>query len=167
MFPLAHAAFGYLVYALLGHSPDPDRSVLAALALGTQFPDLVDKPLANRRLLSSGRSLTHALPVALPLLAGLRRLTDRRAGSDLATAFVVGYLTHLAGDFLEPLARREWETLRPLGWPLLAVSRADADDIPPLARIRESYRPPPPWTDLLLTGTALLIWARARFAGSE
>lgn len=169
MLPLAHAAFGYLVYAVLDRSSTDasGRSALAALALGTQFPDVVDKPLATRRLLPNGRSLAHSLVITLPLLAGLWRLTGRWAASRLGAAFAVGYLSHLVGDLLDPLAHRRWSALRPLCWPLVAVPRDEADDIPPLVRVRENYRPPLPRTDLLLAGVALLVWARARLAGSE
>lgn len=167
MLPLAHAAFGYLVYATLGRSPDPDLSALVALGLGTQFPDLVDKPLANRRVLVSGRSLAHSLVVGLPLLTGLWRLAGRRGASRLAAAFTVGYATHLAGDMLGPLTDGEWGALRPLGWPVIAAVDYDADVISPIVRIRESYSRPFPRTDLLLGGAALLVWVRARFAGAE
>lgn len=167
MLPLAHAAFGYLVYAVLDRSGASDRRALVALALGTQLPDAIDKPLATRRLLSSGRSLAHSLLVALPVLAGAGRLADRLGAPRLGTAFAVGYLTHLAGDLLEPLVRREWGALRPLGWPLVAVPEYEADEIPPLVRIRESYRSPFPRIDLLLAGVALLVWVRARLAGSQ
>jgi hypothetical protein len=49
MLPLGHAALGYLLYTVAGRVSGkqvPLRYAIVPLAVGTQFPDLVDKPLA-------------------------------------------------------------------------------------------------------------------------
>lgn len=107
MWPWEHAAVGYVVYSVLarlGHDP-PDDAAAVAVVLGTQFPDLVDKPLAWwLDALPAGRSLAHSLLFALPavllvlVLAGLVRRTD------VGAAFGIGYLSHLPGDVIYPLA---------------------------------------------------------------
>ncbi|MFC5970159.1 metal-dependent hydrolase [Halomarina salina] len=123
MWPWGHAALGYLVYAILRRGrgrPWPPSDVTAiALGIGTQFPDLVDKPLAwSLHLLPSGRSLAHSLItttlVAVVVLALARRYDQRVP----AWAFVVGYYSHLLGDALLPLLQFDTAFLTFLLWPL-------------------------------------------------
>ncbi|RLM56889.1 metal-dependent hydrolase, partial [Halorubrum sp. Atlit-26R] len=64
MLPLGHLAFAYLWYALYAASSThrlPARLALLPLAVGSQFPDLIDKPLAYIGVLTYGRSLAHSL----------------------------------------------------------------------------------------------------------
>ena len=130
MWPWGHAVFGYLLYraALAARDAKPTGPAVLALGVGTQFPDLVDKPLAwSVGLLPSGRSLAHSLLTAtliVLLVAAVARRYDR---DDVAAAFGVGYLSHLLGDALAPLV--EWNPvfLRFLVWPLLPPPPYDAD----------------------------------------
>lgn len=104
MWPWEHLAFAYLLYSpavrARGGSP-PGGAAVLALAVGTQFPDVVDKPLAWG--LGVVPVLTHALAVAVPLVAAGVLLARRRGRTELGVAFGVGYLSHLAGDVLYPL----------------------------------------------------------------
>lgn len=106
MWPWEHAAIGYLCYSLAvrawGRSA-PSEWAAVAVVVGTQFPDLVDKPLAwSVAVLPSGHALAHSLPVTLPL-CGLAILAARRIGvADAGVAFAVGYLAHLLGDVIYP-----------------------------------------------------------------
>ena len=63
MWPWDHLAFGYVWYTLASRGWDgrpPSNAAAIALAVGTQFPDLVDKPLAWwLDVLPAGRSLGH------------------------------------------------------------------------------------------------------------
>ena len=65
MWPWGHLAVGYLVYSGLSRwrfGRLPGSVATLAVALGTQLPDLVDKPLAwTVNVLASGRSLAHSL----------------------------------------------------------------------------------------------------------
>lgn len=123
MLPWGHAAVGYLLYAgwrRWQRDSVPVGIAVIALAVGTQFPDLVDKPLSwTFALLPTGRSLGHSL-VTFALLAGvliaLARWYDpqsegaeppitnpagpslSRRASLAATAFVLGYGSHLLAD---------------------------------------------------------------------
>jgi len=121
MWPWGHLAFGYLCYSLgsrIGTRTSPgDRDTLA-LAVGTQFPDLIDKPLAWWvGVLPGGRTLTHSLLVAVPLVA-LGIAVGRRYGFGLpAVAFGVGYGTHLVGDAIGPLTAGRYGELAFLLWP--------------------------------------------------
>jgi len=125
MWPWEHAAVGYLsisvtVHFLWSRSP---RDLEAALALfGTQFPDLVDKPLGwVFNVLPSGTSLAHSMVFAAGtcLTVGTLALLLGRARE--ALAFSVGYATHLCGDILYPLVDGRppnWEVVL---WPFVVT----------------------------------------------
>lgn len=126
MWPWEHLAIGYLVYSLLVRTTGrraPAAGGAVAVALGTQFPDLVDKSLGwGTSLLPSGQSLAHSLLFAIPavaLLGVLAALVDR---SDLGLAFGVGYLSHLPGDVIYPVLLGGELNLTFLLWPVLAPS---------------------------------------------
>jgi hypothetical protein len=91
--------------------------------MGTQFPDLLGKPLAwTFGVLPSGRSLFHSLFTCILILGGLwyaaKQRESRKAMSALI-AFAVGYLSHLLSDGLNPLLNTEFSRLSFLLWPLL------------------------------------------------
>lgn len=101
MWPWEHFAVGYVAVSLLarrlGYRVD-DRLFVVAL-FGSQFPDLVDKPLAwTFAVLPSGTTLAHSVFVAVPLGLTVLAWGWRRSGPWLAVAFVVPYLLHLPGD---------------------------------------------------------------------
>lgn len=101
MLPPGHLAGGYLLYSAVcrvSYRAPPVGTAVVALAVGTQFPDVIDKPLAYWGGLFTGRSLSHSLLFAVPLCcgclgAGLRH--DRRRE---AVAFGIGYASHLGLD---------------------------------------------------------------------
>jgi len=121
MWPWGHLAFGYLVYSLVTRTSlraKPEPWHVAALALGTQFPDLVDKPLAWWvGVLPGGRTLAHSLLIALPLVVVLLVIARRRGQVAYAVAFGIGYATHLVGDSLEILYYGTYDELAFLLWP--------------------------------------------------
>ncbi|AEN07844.1 Protein of unknown function DUF457, transmembrane (plasmid) [halophilic archaeon DL31] len=142
MWPWGHLAVGYLCYSLLARAIDRRVSALAvvAVAAGTQFPDLIDKPLAwSLAVLPNGRSLAHSLITAtlvgLVLFAVARtvdaRVDTRQVGTDggtglvrpaavhLVGAFMLGYGSHLLSDGLHAIVDGEFAVLAYLGWPLL------------------------------------------------
>lgn len=130
MFPWGHLAVGYLVFAFLTqfrYRRPQTAAALVALAVGTQLPDLVDKPFAwYLNVLVSGRSLGHSLFVAL-LLCGLAVALARRYDRSLAgIAFSCGYLTHLAADGLYPLLGGEFADLGYLLWPVTSIPSDDS-----------------------------------------
>ena len=133
MWPWEHLALGYLVYSLgvgLLASHRPTASETWALALGTQFPDLVDKPLAwTFEVLPSGVSLAHSVFVAIPLSVAVV-LGSRRAGvTAVGAAFAVGYLSHLPADVFYPLALGRPAKPRVLLWPLVDTGSPVASGI--------------------------------------
>ena len=131
MWPWGHAAVGYLLYSLYSrrrYRRGPSNVAAILLGFGTQFPDLVDKPLAwTLAVLPTGRSLGHSLLTAL-LVVGVARVVARRYGrSEYAVAFGIGYLSHLAADALYPLLNGEFVNLSYLVWPLLPLPVYDTD----------------------------------------
>jgi len=124
MWPWGHLASGYLAYSLIVRLSGgrPRDYPTLALAFGTQFPDLVDKPLAwTFGLIPNGRSLTHSVFTAVVLILLARFVLRRYGHGRLSTAFGVGYLVHLLGDALGPLLAGEYYYLGFLGWPVLAA----------------------------------------------
>ncbi|PSP69797.1 metal-dependent hydrolase [Halobacteriales archaeon QH_6_68_27] len=125
MWPWGHLAAGYLVYTAYTrlHIGDPPADVPALVALlGTQLPDLVDKPLAwSLAVLPTGRSLGHSLVVGAVVLPVAWALAARRDARPLAAALSVGWLSHLLGDALYPLVDGEFAHVAFLAWPLLPL----------------------------------------------
>lgn len=127
MWPWEHLAVGYLVHSLLIRartgSPPAGMEVLA-LAVGTQFPDLIDKPLAwELGVLPSGTTLMHSLFTALPVSALALILTARRGTPRLGIAFAVGYLLHLPADVVYPVLYGNGLWIEFLVWPLVPVQQ--------------------------------------------
>ncbi|WP_435186438.1 metal-dependent hydrolase [Halobellus sp. EA9] len=125
MLPWAHAATGYILYALYtrrryGHHP-VGFAVLAA-GFGTQIPDLIDKPLTwTLPVLPYGRSLAHSaitLVVVLTVLWIKFSYADQR---QLTVAFGLGYASHLFGDAVGPVLNGDWLALGYLLWPVTPV----------------------------------------------
>lgn len=123
MWPWGHLAIGYACYSVLVRARSgrgPEGVPALAAVLGTQFPDLVDKPLAwTFGVLPSGRSLAHSLLVATLVLVVVGSYCRRHDRSEVAVAFGVGYLSHLAGDVIGPFLAGRYVFLSFLGWPLL------------------------------------------------
>lgn len=122
MWPWEHLAFGYVLWAVSVHlrrrGVRPDEAL--AVAIGTQLPDLVDKPLAwTFDVLPSGVSLAHSLTLALPAAAAALLLGRRTGRTGAGAAFAVAYASHLLGDALYPLVWGEGFSLSYLFWPLV------------------------------------------------
>jgi hypothetical protein len=168
MWPWGHFAVGFLCYrgwcAVRGTTPSHGRA-LVVLAVATQLPDLVDKPLAwELGFLVSGRSLGHSLLVGLPILLVLwHLLADRR---HYWVAFTIGYLSHLAGDGIQPLLAGEYTFLTYLVWPLFGTPYGGVDvgiiEYLLTPELTASYLGQ--WGLFLL---AIVVWAVDGFPGLE
>lgn len=106
MWPWEHLAVGYIAYAIPGRllgGRSPGNAEILLLAVATQVPDLIDKPLSwGLDVLPSGLSLGHSLFFAVPVTLALFALAWRRGRPGLGVAFGVGYCTHLLGDAMYP-----------------------------------------------------------------
>jgi hypothetical protein len=121
MWPWGHLGFGYLVvlpYLLASGSHDDDLAVVA-LAAGTQFPDMVDKPLAwTFSVLPYGRSLAHSLLTLAVVALVLRRLSIPTV---VRRAFLLGWATHTLSDGLFSLLEGDLSGMAFAVWPLLPL----------------------------------------------
>ena len=127
MWPWGHLAVGYLGYtvAVRLFRTAHDRVALVALLVGTQFPDLVDKPLAWVGVLAYGRSLAHSLLVLVPLCLVVVVVARRREARQVGGAFAVGALSHTLGDAWDGLVALDVDEMSFLLWPLLPTPDAD------------------------------------------
>ncbi|MDS0295304.1 metal-dependent hydrolase [Halogeometricum luteum] len=124
MIPYAHAAIGYLLWTGITHLSDgrpPGHAEVWLLLLGTQFPDIVDKPLAwTFGVLPSGRSLGHSLFTVAVVFAVLYAVGTRLGRKNLALAFGAGHLSHSLADVYPFLFQARYEYLGYLVWPILS-----------------------------------------------
>lgn len=122
MWPLGHLALGYVAASLTSRAARgraPGALLLPWIVLGSQFPDLVDKPLAwYLGAIPSGRMLAHSVFVATVVVAGAVWLAGR-FDSHAGTAFGVAYLSHLLGDAVLPAVAGRFDALSFLFWPVL------------------------------------------------
>lgn len=133
MWPWGHLAVGYLAFSLLSRrwlGRPPRAAGALAVAFGTQFPDLIDKPLAwSVAVLPSGRSLAHSLLVALLVLGVVGALAQRADHRTAIAAFGLGYVSHLFADALAPLWVGSYADLAFLAWPLMPVAAGTSHGI--------------------------------------
>jgi hypothetical protein len=130
VWPWEHLAIAYVAVSLLARSGG--RRVggpeAVALAVGSQFPDLVDKPLAwGLGALPSGTTLAHSVFVAVPVCLLAWQLGRRAGYGSLGVAFGLAYALHLPADVLYgPLTVGGTLSLDPLLWPLVAKAGGSA-----------------------------------------
>jgi len=163
MWPLGHAAVGYLLYSGAADRDwvaAPSATVVVALLLGTQAPDLVDKPLAwYLPVLPAGRSLGHSLllvvPVAVAAVA-VARAVDRPA---IGVALALGLLSHPLVDVVpvlwSPIAT--WEFLL---WPVLSVEGYPEGAPSIVGLFRNDLADPWFHLEFVLAALALFRWRR-------
>jgi hypothetical protein len=131
MWPWGHTALGYLLYAVYVRAAARGRPTgvgVLALFVGTQTPDLIDKPLAwYVGVLEYGRSLAHSVLTGGLILLAVVWYLRRRGHRTAAAAFAVGYLSHLVGDAYSFALAGTWEHLAFLVWPLLPIPGAETE----------------------------------------
>lgn len=132
MWPWGHLALGYLCYAgYLGvwKREAPHGWPVVAMAVGTQFPDVVDKPLAYWfGALPEGRALTHSLIVFVPLAVAIVALAWYYGRSQVGAGFTIGWGSHLLGDSIGALQQGAYSMLSFLLWPILPAPDYQAPD---------------------------------------
>lgn len=122
MLPWTHLAFGYVLFVavVVVMRRSVSRAELLSLAVGTQFADVIDKPLFWWfGVLPSGRSLAHSLLFAIPLVVLVVVVARHYGRGELSPAFALGYASHLLGDTYIALWYQRTEELTFLLWPVL------------------------------------------------
>jgi len=181
VWPWEHLAFGYVLFSastrLLDRRSPTDPEALA-VAVATQFPDLIDKPLAwTFDVLPSGLSLAHSLSVATLLTAGTAALARRRGVPGQGLAVAIGYGSHLLGDAVYPVAFGDPVRTSFLLWPFLGgpqpASTLDGTDhvVAAIDRVELLISTPiGPWALLLeglLLGGAVGVWLADGTPGTD
>lgn len=132
MWPWDHLALGYVATSLgarVRGSDPPTVGGVAFLVLGSQLPDLIDKPLGwVVGVFPSGVSLGHSLFFALPTCLAVLGWRRRCGRPGEGVAFAIGYLLHLPADALYPVVLgaedRAWLFL----WPVTRGDLTAPDD---------------------------------------
>ncbi|MFW5939462.1 MAG: metal-dependent hydrolase [Halolamina sp.] len=130
MWPWDHAAVAYLLLSAYSRSAwgrPPTRGLAAVGVFAALLPDLIDKPLSWwLAVLPSGRSLGHSVLVAVPLAMVVLALGATAGRRHVAAAFVLGHLSHLAGDVAYPLFVDGELRLGFLFWPVVTADSEGA-----------------------------------------
>lgn len=122
MWPWEHLAVGYVLVTLTyrrytGRAPSDAAAI--AVILGTQFPDLVDTPLAwCFEVVTSGVSITHFVFVATALSVLANVLARRLGHPAVGVGFAVDYLVHLPAGVRYPFLLGKGLPSIPFLWPL-------------------------------------------------
>ncbi|MFC6717158.1 metal-dependent hydrolase [Natrialbaceae archaeon GCM10025810] len=131
MWPWGHLAVAYLlysVYAARRYDRAPRALPAIAVAIGSQFPDLIDKPLAwTFDVLPGGRTLSHSLLFAAALVlvvfVAVRRFD--RVDPTVAFAFVIGHVVHLLADIPPSTLRGDFTGTTYFFWPVVPYHPVD------------------------------------------
>lgn len=122
MFPWEHVLFAYVFYSAyvhIRHRSRPADWPVAALAVGSFLPDLVDKPLAWQfSLFDTGWGIAHSVFVAVAVSSAAYAVARRGDVSSVGSAFGVGYLLHLVGDVVPASLSRGRRYAEPVLWPI-------------------------------------------------
>lgn len=169
MWPWGHLAVAYLLYSVYRHryGNRPPRALpVIVLAIGSQFPDLIDKPFAwSFGILPGGRTLTHSVFFAMVLLPTVYLVALRFDRLDVGTAFAIGHVSHLLAD-IPPTAilTADGSAATFLFWPLLAPPPYESVDGILAGFLRYSMGPYE-WAQLGLALVALGVWYRDGMPG--
>lgn len=168
-----HFAFGYVAVSLtwkVGRR-QMDATVVVAIVVGTQFPDIVDKPLAwYLGVLPAGRSLTHSVFTATAISCLVIAIAIYQGHFHSGLAFVVAYATHLLGDALPGLSTGDYQALTFLFWPILSLPKYEGAT-PVIGALSEILASP--WAYLLASplrmatvAAVAILWILDGFPGA-
>ncbi|WP_339104184.1 metal-dependent hydrolase [Haloterrigena salinisoli] len=168
MWPLGHVAVAYLCYTIATRArfdAPPAHVPALLLAFGSQFPDLVDKPLAwYLTVLPTGRSLAHSLLLLVPLSIAVSLVAARYDRTECGIAFGIGAISHTLVDVL-PMV---WDAeTRPnqLLWPITPVEPYEGGPPTVLGLLRDSLTEPYFLAQWVLAAVAFTYWRRHGYPG--
>jgi membrane-bound metal-dependent hydrolase YbcI (DUF457 family) len=166
-----------LIHLRHRHSPRDGPTLL--LILGTQLPDLVDKPLNWWFGILDGRGIGHSLFVIVPISVLVVVVADRYDRTAYGAAFSIGLVTHLAGDVLPAAIGGDIWKAGYLLWPLLPAPTYQSDSfwdhLDRWVATVSSFEPGSAVSfvqsafalQLLLTLLLLVVWAGDGFPGLQ
>ncbi|ELY41993.1 metal-dependent hydrolase [Natronorubrum tibetense] len=129
MFPWEHLAFAYVLYSLFANAVlrrAPTSRETVAVVIGSQLPDLVDKPLAwTFGITETGYSVGHSIFVAPIVCLAVYAVAARRDDRLVAGAFTLAYGSHLVIDVYDPLRESSRFEPRVVLWPLESPPSGD------------------------------------------
>jgi membrane-bound metal-dependent hydrolase YbcI (DUF457 family) len=107
MLPIEHFIVALLpiaVVATLLERRLPTPRFVGVVFVGSQLPDLVDKPLAHYLfMLPSGRVGLHSFPIAILLFGVVAAYGWRTDRLRLSAAFIIAHTSHILADNYRPL----------------------------------------------------------------
>lgn len=123
MWPWEHLVVAYVLYSLLAHvvlRRSPTTRETIAVAVGSQLPDLIDKPLAwTFEITEGGYAIGHSiLVVPIVCLAVLAAAGHYGAERSVAGAFSTAIGSHLVADIVNPVRLGRPPELRVILWPV-------------------------------------------------
>lgn len=124
MFPHGHFLIAFLpvcAYVILRDRQLPSPQLVGIVLFGSQFPDLIDKPLYHEAIVTpSGRVGIHSLPFAIPIAVAVLWYASRTDRPRAGIVFVFAYATHILGDVYRALLAPNRGVPSDLFWPFLA-----------------------------------------------
>lgn len=132
MMPWGHLALGYFVFTVgtrAWYRRAPEGAPTVVLAVGTQAPDLVDKPLNWWFDIYDGRGIGHSLLVVGLVSVVLLYWAHQYDRTDLAAAFSLGAFIHLFGDAWSALLSGNLSRAAYLLWPLYPAPTYPSDSL--------------------------------------
>ncbi|WP_137289815.1 metal-dependent hydrolase [Natronorubrum halophilum] len=168
MWPLGHVAVAYLCYTLATRArfdAPPAHVPALILVLGSQFPDLVDKPLAwYLRVIPTGRTLAHSLFLLVPLSIAAYALASHYDRREYGIAFAIGAFSHVVVDALPAIWRPEADANHLL-WPAIPVE--EYEQVPPtvLGLLQDSATDPYFLLEFVLAAITFTLWRQHGYPG--
>lgn len=170
MLPHAHLALGYLTVSAYTNGAlrrAPGQRELGAILIGSQFADLIDKPLV---LLGepfvSGRTVAHSMLVVLPAFLCLLFASRSDAGTQsTVVAFGLSWAVQPFADaslfVLQGTVARDLIETSFLVWPVILPADGIINAISNSAYVEQVIRKKPTWTARTLPKSEdLRFWIR-------
>lgn len=121
MLPIEHfivAIVPVSAYVLVRDRRLPHLRLVGIVFVGSQLPDLIDKPLAHQLgLIPTGRVLFHSLPIAIPVICVVGWYALRTNRTRAGGAFAFAYLSHIVADNYRALLPPDPTIPNDMVWP--------------------------------------------------
>ena len=170
MWPLGHVAVAYLCYTVATRArfdAPPAHVPALLLVFASQFPDLVDKPLAwYLAVLPTGRSFAHSLFLLVPLSTAVYLVGARYDRGEYGVAFGIGAISHTLADVVPVLWDSE-ASPNQLLWPITPVEPYEGGPPTIVDLLESSLGSAYFLAEFVLAAVALVYWRRAGYPGLE